>query len=241
MTNAIAFDVYGTLIDTQAVSSRLAELIGDKAPAISRAWRQKQLEYSFRRGLMRDYCDFSVCTREALVFACRDAAVDISEAAVEQAMQAYADLDAFADVRPGLELLRSDGFSLYAFSNGSRQAVERLLQRAEIGDYFTGIVSVEDVQSFKPDPQVYAHLVRVCGVPAASVYLVSGNPFDVLGAANAGLRTAWLRRDPNAVFDPWGVEPDITSGSFSNIASDIQTACNAIVPRDSNIHNSEVG
>ncbi|WP_202916053.1 hypothetical protein [Pseudomonas putida] len=30
MNNAIAFDVYGTLIDTQAVSGRLSELIGDK-------------------------------------------------------------------------------------------------------------------------------------------------------------------------------------------------------------------
>jgi 2-haloacid dehalogenase len=235
MTNAIAFDVYGTLIDTQAVSVRLTDLIGDKAPAISRAWRQKQLEYSFRRGLMREYCDFSVCTREALIFACRDAAVDISEDAVEQAMQAYADLDAFADVRPGLEMLRRDGISLYAFSNGSRQAVERLLQRAEIDEYFTGIVSVEDVRSFKPDPQVYAHLLRICGLPAANVYLVSGNPFDVLGAASAGLRTAWLRRDPNAVFDPWGVEPDITSGNLASIAADIRTACNANVHSDSNI------
>lgn len=234
MTNAIAFDVYGTLIDTQAVTSRLTELVGDKAPAITRAWRQKQLEYSFRRGLMRDYCDFSVCTREALVFACREASVEISDDALEQAMQAYADLEAFADVRPGLETLHRDGISLYAFSNGSRKAVERLLRRAEIDDYFTGIVSVEDVRSFKPDPAVYAHLLQSCGLPAAHVYLVSGNPFDVLGAANAGLRTAWLHRDPNAIFDPWGVKPDITSENFAGIADKIRTACNAEKHRGSN-------
>ncbi|BFN28262.1 haloacetate dehalogenase H-2 [Pseudomonas sp. SCT] len=221
MSHAIAFDVYGTLIDTQAVSARLAELIGEKAPAISRAWRQKQLEYSFRRGLMHDYCDFAVCTRQALIFACREAAVDIDEAAVELAMQAYADLDAFPDVRPGLEALRQDGLKLYAFSNGSREAVERLLRRAGILDYFDGVVSVEDVRSFKPDPQVYAHLLRVCDLPASKVYLVSGNPFDILGAAHAGLRTAWLRRDPKAVFDPWEIEPDVTVANFGSIVETI--------------------
>lgn len=35
MSNAIACDVYGTLIDTQAGSSRLTDLIGDKAPITS--------------------------------------------------------------------------------------------------------------------------------------------------------------------------------------------------------------
>lgn len=227
MSNAIAFDVYGTLIDTQAVIGRLKALIGDKAPAISRAWRQKQLEYSFRRGLMQEYCDFSVCTRQALQFVCREAGVEIDEASVEQAMLAYAELDAFEDVRPGLEMLRAEGISLYAFSNGSRHAVARLLERAEIDTYFTQIVSVEDVRSFKPDPQVYNHLLEICGLSAAQVYLVSGNPFDILGAAKVGLRTAWLQRDPNTVFDPWGVEPHLTAHSFTDIVDGIRVACRA--------------
>lgn len=224
MNTAVAFDIYGTLIDTQGVLVRLTALIGDKALAVSRAWRQKQLEYSFRRGLMRDYCDFAVCTRDALVFACREAGVTIGEAAVEQAMQAYAELDAFPDVRTGLQALRDKGVRQYAFSNGSHAAVERLLQRAGILGLFTDVVSVEAVRSFKPDPAVYAHLVRVCGLPAAQVCLVSGNPFDVLGAAHAGLRTAWLRRDPATVFDPWGVEPDIRLESLDGIASRLHGA-----------------
>jgi 2-haloacid dehalogenase len=168
---------------------------------------------------MRDYCDFSVCTRDALVFACREAGVTIDEAAVEQAMQAYAELEAFPDVRAGLQALHERGVRQYAFSNGSRAAVERLLLRAGIRDYFAAVVSVEAVRSFKPDPAVYAHLVGVCGLPAAQVCLVSGNPFDVLGAAHAGLRTAWLRRDPASVFDPWGAEPDIVLEGLDGIAS----------------------
>lgn len=219
MRHAIAFDIYGTLIDTQAVLTRLIELVGNKAPTISRAWRQTQLEYSFRRGLMGDYCDFSVCTRQALIFACNEQGIEATDELVERAMQAYADLDAFADVPAGLAALHTQGLQLHAFSNGSRAAVQRLLERAGIDQYFRSVVSVEDVRSFKPDPAVYAHLLRSCSVPAAQLCMVSSNPFDVLGAAHAGLRSAWLRRDPASQFDPWERQPDITLEGFGEVAS----------------------
>lgn len=219
MRHAIAFDIYGTLIDIQAVLARLIELVGNKAPAISRAWRQKQLEYSFRRGLMGDYCDFSVCTRQALIFACNEQGIEATDELVERAMQAYADLDAFADVPAGLAALHKQGMQLYAFSNGSRAAVQRLLERAGIGHYFRSVVSVEDVRSFKPDPAVYDHLLRSCGVPATQLCLVSSNSFDVLGAAHAGLRSAWLRRDPASQFDPWETQLNITLEGFGELAS----------------------
>ena len=217
MNSAVAFDIYGTLIDTQAVLTRLTELVGDKAPAISKAWRQKQLEYSFRRGLMGDYCDFSVCTRQALVFSCREQGVEATDELVASAMQAYADLDAFADVPAGLAALHGQGLQLHAFSNGSRTTVQRLLERAGIAHYFSSVVSVEDVRSFKPDPAVYQHLLRSCGVSAAQLCLVSSNPFDVLGAAHAGLRSAWLRRDPASLFDPWERQPDIILEGFAEM------------------------
>jgi 2-haloacid dehalogenase len=66
----IAFDVYGTLIDTNGVVSRLREWIGSQAEVFSQTWRSKQLEYSFRRGLMRRYENFAVCTRQALEEVC---------------------------------------------------------------------------------------------------------------------------------------------------------------------------
>ena len=66
----IAFDVYGTLIDTQGVVSELRALAGDRADVFAQTWREKQLEYTFRRGLMRRYENFAVCTRQALDYCC---------------------------------------------------------------------------------------------------------------------------------------------------------------------------
>ncbi len=58
MTTTLAFDVYGTLIDPFDVSTKLSEYVGDKASQFAQIWRDKQIEYLFRRGLMREYRDF---------------------------------------------------------------------------------------------------------------------------------------------------------------------------------------
>ncbi|MCP3957924.1 MAG: HAD-IA family hydrolase, partial [bacterium] len=70
MPTTLAFDVYGTLIDAHGVKVALERLVGDKAPEFSRIWREKQIEYSFRRALMKNYEDFPVCTSQALDYTC---------------------------------------------------------------------------------------------------------------------------------------------------------------------------
>ncbi|WP_027921793.1 haloacid dehalogenase type II [Pseudomonas sp. URMO17WK12:I12] len=224
MTPTIAFDVYGTLIDTRSVEKVLRLLVGQKSVAVSELWRQKQLEYSFRRGLMQEYRDFSVCTRDALLFACESNGVKLSILEQEQAMHAYTELNAFEDVKDGLADLLMSKLRLFAFSNGSRTAIDALLRHATLRESFVDVLSVEAVRSFKPDPIVYEYLVKQCEVPARDVWLVSSNPFDVIGAANYGLRTVWLNRDPTVIFDPWGVEPDLVVRGLDDIASKIQSA-----------------
>jgi 2-haloacid dehalogenase len=48
MRTAIAFDVYGTLVNQLAIAHHLTSLVGDQATRFAELWRAKQLEYSFR-------------------------------------------------------------------------------------------------------------------------------------------------------------------------------------------------
>ncbi|MEC8428964.1 MAG: haloacid dehalogenase type II, partial [Pseudomonadota bacterium] len=66
MSSVLAFDVYGTLINTHGLVGQLETLVGDRARQFSQTWRDKQLEYAFRKGLMQNYQNFAVCTRQAL-------------------------------------------------------------------------------------------------------------------------------------------------------------------------------
>lgn len=210
MAATLAFDVYGTLIDTHGVVSLLRTMIGDRAEDFSRAWREKQLEYAFRRGLMRNYVDFAVCTRHALDYSCATFGTPLNDAQRQQLLDSYRRLPAFADVSEGLAQLRNEGFRLYAFSNGSRGAVAGLLDHAGIGDFFLDVISVDDLRSFKPDPAVYCHFLRSAGATGGGAWLISSNPFDVIGAMSAGMRAVWLRRSAGAVFDPWEIQPNLT-------------------------------
>ena len=217
MTVALAFDIYGTLIDPHGVVEQLREHVGERAPQFSQVWRDKQLEYTWRRGLMRRYQDFGVCTRQALDYADTLLGSGLDDAAKMALMQAYRVLPAYPDVAANLESLRADSRRLYAFSNGTADMVSAVLEHAGIERLFDGVVSVDVLQTFKPDPAVYAHVVEVADVEPGQCWLVSSNGFDVIGAVAAGMRAAWLRRGGQVVFDPWGIEPDAVISSLDEL------------------------
>ncbi len=224
MPATLAFDVYGTLIDTHGVTALLANRIGEDAAAFSQLWRDKQLEYAFRRGLMQRYENFAVCTEQALDFTF--ARFHIAPAADfrRALLLAYQTLPAFADAAGGLAAARDAGYRLFAFSNGSADAVNTVLRNAGIRDVFIDIVSVDEIRSFKPDPAVYAHFLQRAGAPAANSWLVSSNPFDVIGAVSHGMRAAWVRRSSSAIYDPWNLQPTIIVDGLETLAVNIGRA-----------------
>jgi 2-haloacid dehalogenase len=223
MATTLAFDVYGTLIDTHGVVVKLQDFIGDQAEEFSKVWRDKQLEYSFRRGLMRLYENFGVCTSQALDYTDALLATGLSDEQKAALLAEYRILPAFGDVRESLHVLKTAGHRLYAFSNGAADAVEGLLKAAQIDEFFDGVVSVDGQQTFKPNPDVYAHMVETTGVEG-DAWLVSSNPFDVIGAVSYGIKSAWVRRSDKVVFDPWGIEPTITISGLHELAEGIKAS-----------------
>jgi len=216
MSITLAFDIYGTLIDIQGVTQKLSEYTS-LSSEFSAIWRQKQIEYSFRRGLMRRYENFAVCTRDALDYT--DAALKTSfdESAKKSLMEIYRVLPAFKDVEDSLIRAKQAGFKLFAFSNGGAEAIEKLLETAGIRGYFDGVVSVEKVKTFKPNPDVYHMFMETSQSDANNTWLISSNPFDVIGAISAGMKAAWLKRSADVIFDPWGIEPTVTMESLSQL------------------------
>jgi 2-haloacid dehalogenase len=221
MSTTLAFDVYGTLIDTHGVVSKLDEMIGGEAKEFSLTWREKQLEYSFRRGLMQNYERFSVCTSHALDYTCTYYKVSLSKEQKQILLESYRTLPAFTDVKNGLERLKKNNYRLFAFSNGTAEAVETLLVSAGVREFFLGVVSVDELKSFKPNPAVYSHFLRKSESLGSHAWLVSSNPFDVIGAISAGMRAAWIRRSEEAIFDPWGIEPTIIAESILELDAKI--------------------
>jgi 2-haloacid dehalogenase len=224
MKYTLAFDVYGTLINTSGVFNSVEKMIGDKAKLLMDTWRNKQLEYSFRRGLMNTFVDFSVCTKDALEYSIRYLKINLTDTQKNTLLNEYKVLPAFPDVKNGLQSLKNDGHKIYAFSNGSTHTVSNLLINAEIINLFDGVVSVEDVQVFKPSPTVYEHFNTKTNSIKSDSWLISSNSFDVIGATSYGMKTAWVQRSEDSIFDPWGIEPTTIIHSLSELAQKLETS-----------------
>jgi hypothetical protein len=65
----LLFDLYGTLVDPLAIAADLTEVLGADGSEVSRQWRAKQLEFSFRLTVMGSYLGFRAVTAAALEFA----------------------------------------------------------------------------------------------------------------------------------------------------------------------------
>jgi 2-haloacid dehalogenase len=221
----IGFDVYGTLVDPLGMEGPLRAHVGELAGRFAITWRQDQLDSAFRRALMRQYANFDVVTRDALHHTAGLLGVGLTPAAQSALIAAYLELPAFADTRPGLAALGGDGHTLVAFSNGVETSLRKLLEHARLLPPLTGVVSVDEVKTYKPDPAVYQHLVARGGKRADQTWLVSANAWDVLGAKSAGLRAAWVRRSATAPWEGWGIaEPDLVVGSISELTGRIVVA-----------------
>ncbi len=210
----LAFDVYGTLLDPLRMEEHLRAAFGEKAGEASELWRAKQLEYSFRRALMKKYKDFDGCTADALRFVSRQLATPLSTEAQANVLSKYQELPAYPDAAGALEELAAQGFTIVACSNGTENSVRAALDHAGILARFSKIVSVDPIRTFKPDPAVYERLAVEVHAPKEQIWLISSNAFDVIGAKACGLRAVWVQRDPKRAFDPWEFEPDAIIGSL---------------------------
>ncbi|WP_330178235.1 hypothetical protein [Candidatus Vondammii sp. HM_W22] len=122
--------------DTAGIVDKLHQLMGNQAPLFSARWREKQLEYSFRRGLMKTYADFSVCTQDALNHTCMALQQPLSDAEKQSLLEAYRRLPAFPGTSEALQFLQASGYRLYAFSNGLPSDLDELLENTALNGFF---------------------------------------------------------------------------------------------------------
>jgi 2-haloacid dehalogenase len=190
---AILFDVYGTLLDVHSAIAREGKELGARADAVSRLWRQKQLEYTWVWSLRGEYRSFQTLTESALDYALAAHGVD-SSALKARLLSAYRQLDAFPDVAAALADLRQRGLRLAALSNGDPDMLEAGLQSAGLRNALDAVLSVAPLRIFKPDRRVYELGRSWANAPAQEIAFVSANAWDAGGAAAFGFRTFWIDR-----------------------------------------------
>jgi 2-haloacid dehalogenase len=190
---ACVFDAYGTLFDVHAPVAKVAARIGPQADALSRLWRQKQLEYTWLRSLMRAHADFWQVTGEALDYAFAAHGID-DDGLKAELLDLYLRLDAYPDAVEALRQLKDKGLVTAILSNGAPAMLEAAVASAGLQGHLDHVLSVEEVGIFKPDPQVYELAVRRTGAAATAICFVSANTWDAQAAAHFGFQVARIDR-----------------------------------------------
>jgi 2-haloacid dehalogenase len=157
-------------------------------------WRTKQLQYSLLRSMMERYADFWRVTEDALVYSTKALQLDLTPEKRERLMEAYRTLQAFSDVKPGLQQLTANGIRLAILSNGAPEMLQSAAASAGIADVLDEIISVDEIRVYKPHPRVYQLASSRLRVPIEDIGFVSSNGWDIAGAASAGLTTFWIQR-----------------------------------------------
>jgi len=123
-------------------------------------------------------------------------------------MQSYDSLSTFADVASCLSAIsKTPDVTAYVFSNGTYDMVASSIRNSPdlmpYASVFKEVVVVEEVRRFKPDPAVYRYLCKKAGKEGreGDVWLISGNPFDVVGARMMGWKAVWVDRAGNGWVD----------------------------------------
>ena len=220
-TLTLAFDVYGTLVDPAGMAMQLQADVGEAAPAFATAWREKQLEYAFRRGLMQLYATFAVCTADAFDHTAARFGVSLTPERRGEILEAYKRLPAFDEVAAALGTLRDAGHRLFAFSNGTEADVTAVLASAGLHPLLGGVVSVDDLRIFKPAPAVYAHVRRATGAWSGKVLAGFQQCVGRDRRSCGSLDAAWINRSAAQVYDPWGIEPTLVVRSLAELADQL--------------------
>ncbi|WNG93011.1 haloacid dehalogenase type II [Mycobacterium sp. ITM-2016-00318] len=220
---ALAFDVFGTVVDWRSSIIRELEQFGQMhgvaadwagmaddwrkgyAPAMNRV-RGGELPWTRIDDLHQMILD------ELLAAA---GITSVGEDDIDHLNRAWHRLDPWPDSVAGLTRLK-EGFVITTLSNGNVSLLTNMAKRA--GLPWDCVISAELFHHYKPDPQAYLGCADLLGVRPGESMLVAAHPSDLRAARDVGLKTAFVSRPQE--YGPGQRPPRMDDGEFDFTATD---------------------
>ncbi len=199
---ALAFDVFGTVVDWRSGIAR------DAAPVLARLHRSDIDPHAFADGWRKRYQPaleevrsgrrafvvLDTLHREALEDLLCHHAIDpgeFDEETLVHLTHAWHRLDPWADSVEGITRLRTC-YPVVTLSNGNIALMLAMARRAQLP--WDAILGAEVSGVYKPLPESYRATARMLAVEPAELCLVAAHHSDLAAARAAGLQTAYVDR-----------------------------------------------
>jgi 2-haloacid dehalogenase len=195
---ALAFDVFGTVVDWRGTIVREGESLAAARgwrvdwPAFADAWRagyQPAMQGVMRSGAWVKLDALHRGILETLLP--RFGLEGLAEPDRERLNEVWHRLDPWPDAVPGLTRLKAR-FPIATLSNGNVSLLVDMARHA--GLPWDCVLSAELFRAYKPAAAVYRGAADLLGVAPGELLMVAAHPSDLAAAQAAGLKTAYVDR-----------------------------------------------
>ncbi|OKH73182.1 haloacid dehalogenase [Mycobacterium sp. SWH-M1] len=230
MIRALAFDVFGTVVDWRSsVARELAAFgarhgISDDWSAFADDWRAGYVPAMdrVRRGEL-PWTRIDDLHRGRLVELLNDRGIDVADAEIDDLNRAWHRLDPWPDAVAGLTRLKKR-FVITTLSNGNMSLLTNMAKYA--GLPWDCVLSAEIFRHYKPDPETYRGCAEILDVAPDELMMVAAHPSDLRAARDAGLRTGFVFRPAEygperSLRKPADDEFDVSADDFGDLAEQL--------------------
>jgi beta-phosphoglucomutase family hydrolase len=115
----------------------------------------------------------------------------------------------FPEMLHFLKLLRENNYPLAVASGSSREVIKMILETTGIREYFSVIMSSEEVENGKPEPDVFLETAKRLGVRPENCLVLEDSQYGVEAARKAGMYSIALPDPQLKVMPPSFREADL--------------------------------
>lgn len=109
-----------------------------------------------------------------------------------------------------LSRLKKLGLKIGVYTNSIRATAEYMLDRANISAYLDALITNQDVEKHKPDPEGYLLACKTLGISTKDVLVIEDGEYGKIAAKNAGCEVFEVK-------GPWEVNIDNISREIAEL------------------------
>src|SRR5262249_53260981 len=140
---AIAFDAFA-IFDPRPILKTVEDLFAENAKQIIEVWQSRQFTYQWLRLLGHRYKNFWDVTRDALDYALLQCGLGEHDKEIDLVMAGYRHLQAWPDVLPALQQIKSENLKVCFLSNMTTEILNQGIRNSNLHEYIDIVISTDE-------------------------------------------------------------------------------------------------
>ena len=217
----VVLDVYETMLDMSEVERKVNSVMESRKGYM--LWFELFMQYCFVDNCTSQFNSFNSIAKATMQMIAYKLDVHITPFDIEQIFEMLKHLPVREGVQEGLSALNDAGYRIAALTNSPEEIVRERMERTGLISYFDCVLSAEHVKKYKPSLKVYQWAAKKMEIKEKDMLFVSAHGWDIAGAANAGMATAFINLNKELLY-PLAPTPNFICNSLSDLANQLKQA-----------------